>query len=146
MSATLLDAPMTVPLAAAAPPHSRAARWASNALYGLVLLFLTFDVVVKFIDFPGAAENSAKMGWSVEQFPLLGVIAGVCLVLYVLPRTAPLGAILWTGYLGGAVATHLRVNNPLFSYTLFPIYVGALIWAALYLRDARVRALLRPSR
>jgi hypothetical protein len=67
-------------------------------------------------------------------------------VLYVVPRRAPLGAILWTGYLGGAIATHLRVDNPLFSHTLFPTYIAALIWGGLYLRDARVRALVRGAR
>ena len=63
-----------------------------------------------------------------------------------MPRTAPLGAVLWTGYFGGAVATHLRLDEPLLSHTLFPIYVAAVVWGALYLRDARVRALLRPAR
>jgi hypothetical protein len=70
----------------------------------------------------------------------------VCLILYVIPRTAPLGAVLWTGYLGGAIATHLRLDNPLFSHTLFPIYVAALLWGGLYLRDARVRALVGAAR
>jgi hypothetical protein len=66
----------------------------------------------------------------------------VCLIIYVVPRTAPLGAILWTGYLGGAIATHVRVGNPLASHTLFPIYVAALLWGGLWLRDRRVRGLL----
>jgi hypothetical protein len=67
----------------------------------------------------------------------------VCLVVYLIPRTAVLGAILWTGYLGGAIATHVRVGNPLFSHLLFPVYVAALLWAGLWLRDERVRAVLR---
>jgi membrane protein DedA with SNARE-associated domain len=66
-----------------------------------------------------------------------------CLILYIVPRTAVLGALLWTGYLGGAVATHVRVGHPLLSHTLFPVSVAALLWAALWLRDARVRALFR---
>ena len=66
-----------------------------------------------------------------------------CLILYLVPRTAPLGAVLWTGYLGGAIATHVRVGNPLFSHTLFPIYVAAMLWGGLWLRDARVRRLLQ---
>lgn len=67
-------------------------------------------------------------------------------MLYAIPRTAPLGAVLWTGYFGGAIATHLRLDNPLLSHTLFPIYVAAFVWGGLYLRDARVRALLDPAR
>ena len=74
----------------------------------------------------------------------LGVLELVCLSLYLLPQTAVLGAILWTGYLGGAVATHVRIGNPMFSHALFPVYVGALLWLGLWLRDARLRRL--PSR
>ena len=70
----------------------------------------------------------------------LGVLLGACLALYLVPRTAVLGAVLMTGYLGGAIATHLRIGDPLFSHTLFPIYIGAMLWGGLYLRDARVRA------
>lgn len=66
----------------------------------------------------------------------------ILLVLYVVPRTSVLGALLWTGYLGGAVATHVRVGNPLFSHTLFPTYLATLLWLGLWLRDARVRSLL----
>ena len=72
--------------------------------------------------------------------------ADACVALYVFPPTAVLGALLLTGYLGGAVATHLRVDNPLFSHILFPTYVAALLWGALYLRDARVRAIVRSAR
>ena len=70
----------------------------------------------------------------------------MCLVVYLIPRTAPLGAVLWTGYLGGAIVTNLRVHNPLFTHILFPIYVAALIWGSLYLRDPRVRAAIRAVR
>ena len=81
-----------------------------------------------------------------NHMPVLGAIELVCLTLYLIPRTAPLGAVLWTGYLGGAIATHLRIDNPLFSHILFPIYVAAFIWGGLYLRDARVRAAIGPAR
>jgi hypothetical protein len=73
---------------------------------------------------------------------VIGVIAAVCLVLYLVPRTAPLGAVLWTGYFGGAIVTHFRLGQPLFTHILPPIYVAALIWGSLYLRDSRVRAVL----
>ena len=72
----------------------------------------------------------------------LWIVVLVCVILYVVPRTAVLGAILLTGYLGGAVATHLRVGDPLFSHTLSPVYFAVLLWGGLYLRDERLRALI----
>ena len=89
-----------------------------------------------------AVEGSAQLGFTPDQVFVIGVIAAVCLVVYLIPRTAPLGAVLWTGYFGGAIVTHFRVGNPLFSHVLFPIYVSTLIWASVYLRDPRVRAVL----
>lgn len=143
MSATLLDAAPTV---SPTVGTSAAARWAGRILTGIVVLFLIFDVAIKFSGVKEAVEGTAQLGFAPHHLPIIGVIGLVCLVLYVIPRTAPLGAVLWTGYLGGAVVTHLRVDNPLFSHTIFPLYVAAFIWGGLYLRDARVRALLRPSR
>lgn len=93
-----------------------------------------------------AVDGTVQLGFESHHLPVIGMIALVCLVLYVVPRTAPLGAILWTGYLGGAIAVNLRLDNPLFTYTLFPIYFAAVIWGGLYLRDSRVRALLHPER
>lgn len=131
-------------------PRGRAARWTGRVLTGVTLAFLAFDVAVKFAPMSAeAAAATARLGWASHQLPVLGLIALACLVLYAVPRTAALGAVLWTGYLGGAVAAHLRVGNPLLAHTLFPVYVGALLWGALYLRDARVQAavrtLLRPA-
>ena len=123
------------------------ARLAGRIITGLVILFLTFDVAVKFVVSKEALEGTARLGWQPHHLPVIGTIAAVCLLLYVVPRTAPIGAVLWTGYLGGAIATHVRVDNPLFSHTLFPVYVAAFIWGALYLRgDERVRALVRTAR
>ena len=82
------------------------------------------------------------LGWPVSLAIPLGILLLSCLALYAIPRTAVLGAILLTGYLGGAVATHVRVADPLFSHVLFPVYVGAMLWGGLYLRDARLRALI----
>jgi len=87
-------------------------------------------------------EASAQLGYSGTTIAPLGILEIALLVLYLTPRVAPLGAVLWTAYLGGAVATHFRVGNPLFTHMLFPTYVAALLWAGLWLRDARVRALL----
>ncbi len=143
MSATLLRP--TPSLAAAPAATSAATLWAGRALTGLAVLFLAFDAGIKFLAPPEAVEGTLALGYQLHHLPILGTIAAACLVLYVIPRTAVLGAVLWTGYLGGAIATHLRLDNPLLTHTLFPIYVAALLWGGLYLRDARVRALLRPA-
>lgn len=144
MSATLLE---SAALAASSTARtSTAARWTGRVLTGLAVLFLAFDVTIKFVAPKEAVEGTLQLGYQLHHLPIIGTIALVCLILYVIPRTAPLGAILWTGYLGGAIATHLRLDNPLFSHILFPIYVAAFIWGGLYLRDERVRALLRSSR
>jgi hypothetical protein len=132
----------------AAPRSSSSARalWAGRVLSGIAVLFLTFDTFIKFSGAKEAVEGTTQLGWQPHHLPILGAIELVCLVLYLVPRTAPLGALLWTGYLGGAIATHLRIDNPLFTHILFPTYVAALLWGGLYLRDARVRAVLGPVR
>ena len=125
---------------------STKSRWAGRILTGIAVLFLTVDLAMKLAGAKAAVDGTVKLGWQPHHLPILGGLQLVCLVLYLIPRTAPLGAVLWTGYLGGAVATHLRVDDPLFSRILFPIYIAALIWGGLYLRDARVREALRPAR
>ena len=137
MSATLVD---TAPLAA---PVSSRSRTAGRILTGLAVAFLVFDTSIKLAGAKEAVDGTVQLGWQAHHVPILGMIELVLLVLYLVPRTAPLGAVLWTGYLGGAIATHLRLGNPLFSHTLFPIYVAALVWGGLYLRDERVRSLVR---
>src|SRR5262249_13238732 len=92
-------------------------------------------------ELPVAVEANAQLGYPPSVIRGIGLLEIGCLVVYVIPRTSLLGAILWTGYLGGAIATHVRVGNPLFSHTLFPTYVAALLWAGLWLRDRRVDAL-----
>ncbi|HET9004910.1 MAG TPA: DoxX family protein [Gemmatimonadaceae bacterium] len=142
MSATILDSSSR--RASRARTNSPAATWAARILTGIAVLFLAFDAAIKLAGARVAVEGTTQLGWQPHHLPIIGTIAAVLLVLYAIPRTAPLGAILWTGYLGGAVATHLRVDNPLFSHILFPIYVAAILWGGLYLRDPRVRALIRP--
>jgi hypothetical protein len=144
MSATIVG---SAPLAASsAAATSARTRWAGRVLTALAVLFLVFDTTIKLVGAKEAVEGTVQLGWAPHHLPILALIEIGCLVLYLVPRTAPLGAVLWTGYLGGAIATHLRVDSPLFTHILFPIYVAALIWGGLYLRDARVRALLRPAR
>ena len=124
---------------------STAARWSGRVLTGIPVAFMLFDAAVKFAHIPEVAEASLQLGWPTHLNPLLGVVILGCLALYLWPRTAVLGATLFTGYLGGAVAVHLRVGDPLATHVLFPVYVGALFWAGLALRDARVRALVLPK-
>jgi len=124
---------------------SSAARWSGRVLTGIPVAFMLFDATIKFAQIPEVAEASLQLGWPTHLNPVLGVVILGCLALYLWPRTAALGATLLTGYLGGAVAIHLRVGDPLASHILFPVYVGALFWSGLALRDARVRALLFPK-
>ena len=124
---------------------STAARWSGRVLTGIPVAFMLLDATIKFAHIPEVAEASLQLGWPTHLSPVLGVIILGCLALHLWPRTAVLGVTLLTGYLGGAVAIHLRVGDPLGSHVLFPVYVGALFWAGLAVRDARVRALLLPK-
>jgi hypothetical protein len=116
--------------------------WVGWAMSGLVIVFLLVDATVKLLALPAATETGAELGFAgVGMTRALGVILLVCTVLYIAPRTTVLGAILLTAYLGGAVATQLRVGAPLLTYTLVGVYLGVLVWGGLWLRDARIRAL-----
>ncbi|HEV7765248.1 MAG TPA: DoxX family protein [Thermoanaerobaculia bacterium] len=121
---------------------SRKALWTGRILSGLAILFLLFDAIGKLVRPIEVVKGTTELGWPVEVILPLGIIQLVCLILYVIPRTSVLGAILWTGYLGGAIATHVRLGNPLFSHILFPVYIALLIWGGLWLRDRRLRALI----
>jgi len=124
-------------------PKSKTTRkqWVGRVLSGLPVLFLLFDVAFKLVGHPAVAEASYKLGLPQGVARPIALLLLACLALYVVKRSAPIGAVLLTGYLGGAVLVHVRVGDPLLSHTLFPIYVGAMLWAGLYLRDARVRRL-----
>jgi hypothetical protein len=129
-------------LAARSPVVTRTARRAGLAISAVPVLFLAVDLTVKLLRLAPAMESTAQLGYSTSVVLPLGLLQLACLVLYLVPRTSGLGAVLWTGYLGGAVATHVRLGNPLFSHILFPVFVAALLWLGLWLRDARVRRLL----
>jgi hypothetical protein len=116
--------------------------WAGRIISALVALFLAFSATIKFIGAPEVVETMTGLGWPVKYDLTIGIIEAVCVILYVVPQTAVLGAVLETGLLGAAVATNLRVENPLFSHTLFGIYLGLMVWGGLYLREPRLRALL----
>ena len=123
----------------------RAMTWAGWILTGLFVLFMVFDTVIKLIRLPVVGETLTGLGWPGELGFTIGVIELVILALYLTPQTAVLGAVLLTGLLGGAIATHLRVGSPLVSHTLFGVYLGLMGWGGLWLRDARLRALF-PAR
>ena len=118
--------------------------WAGYALSGLVILFLVMDGAIKLVPAQVAIDTTATLGWPTDTATLrtLGVLTLGSALLYAWPRTSLLGAIILTGYLGGAVATHARIGSPLFSHTLFGVYVGIMAWAGLYLRTPALRALL----
>ena len=132
------------PVSQAAPPVqiSKGALWTSRILTGLVVLFLLFDGITKVMKVSAVLKACAQIGLSEGLVVAIGTTLLACTLLYVIPQTSILGAILLTGYLGGAVSIQLRVGNPLFSQTLFPVYFGVLVWLALYLREGRLRSLV----
>jgi hypothetical protein len=125
----------------AAKPSTKAV-WTGRAMSALVIVFLLFDGAIKMIPLDIVITTSEQLGIPGELARVLGTLTLLSTILYMIPQTSVLGAILLTGYLGGAIATHLRVGSPLFSHTLFGVYLGLLVWGGLYLRDDRVRALI----
>lgn len=137
MEAALIDS-----TSVARTASSKLGYRAGIALSALSVVFLAFDAVIKLIVIAPVVQSFAQLGYPVVLARGLGLLELVCVAVYLVPRTAVLGAIVLTGFLGGAIATHLRVGDPLFSHTLFPIYVALLVWGGLYLRDTALRALL----
>jgi len=135
MSTTIASSPV------AAVPTSKGTKIAGWVLSTIVILFLTLDAVMKFVKPEAVVKTTVQLGYPESSIVVLGLILIVSVLLYAIPRTALLGAVLLTGYLGGAVAAHVRIGNPLFGYILFPVYLGILVWGGLYLRNARLRAL-----
>jgi DoxX-like family len=125
-----------------AAPISKARLSAGHIVSAIPVLFLLFDSAIKLTVIDPVVESLGQLGYPVSLAVSIGAIELACLVLYVIPRTSVLGAILLTGYLGGAVATHVRVGSPLLTHVLFPIYVAALVWGGLFLREGRLRALV----
>jgi hypothetical protein len=138
MSVAHAAAPAVAPTA-----PGRAARTAGWTLTGLITLFLLFDSVTKLLALPPVVEATEQMGFAAATVPVIGGTLLACLVIHLVPRTAVLGAVLLTGYLGGAVCAQLRIGAPLWTYLLVPVYTGVLVWLGLYLRSAALRALVR---
>jgi hypothetical protein len=118
---------------------SKGQLWTARVLSTLAVLFLLFDSTLKFIKPQMVIDATVALGYSATLVRPIGVVLLICTLLYVVPMTRVLGAILLTGYLGGAVATHVRHGDPLFSHILFPTYLGAFLWLGLYLRDPALR-------
>ena len=123
-----------------APPKKRS--WAGIVISAIPTLFLLLDAVGKLVKPQAVVTGTVELGYPESVIVPLGIVLLVCTALYAIPKTSVLGAILLTGYLGGAVATHVRVGSPLFTHMLFPIYLGIFIWLGLYLRDVRIRSLV----
>lgn len=121
---------------------SKKQLWTGRIIGWLVCLLLLADAAGKLMQAAPVMKGTMEAGYPASAVVPIGVILLVCLVVYLIPRTSVLGAILLTGYLGGAVATNFRLSMPLPSYTLVPVYVGILVWGALYLQDSRLRALI----
>lgn len=122
-------------------PVSNWKVWAGRVMGGLAVAFLAFDAVIKLILIEPVREGFAHGGYPGGVARPIGALLLACVTLYVIPRTSILGAVLLTGYLGGAIDSHVRLADPLFSHTLFPIYFGIMLWGSLLLRDERLRAL-----
>jgi hypothetical protein len=144
MSTTLLQ---TVALAPSTTARAATAtRWTGRLASGIAVAFLALDTAIKLVQAKFAVAATVHLGFASHHVVEIGLIELACLILYLVPRTAAIGAVLWTGYLGGAIVAHLRLDDPLLGYVLFPTYVAALLWGGLYTRDARVRALFRSAR
>jgi hypothetical protein len=128
--------------------NTKAALWTGRVLSGLVVLFLTVDGVIKLVPIQPVIDSLRELGYptSVSFARFIGMVTLVGTALYAWPRTSLLGAVLLTGLMGGAIATHLRLDHPLFSHTLFGVYLGLLLWAGLWLRDEHLRRLMPLSR
>lgn len=121
-----------------------AARWTGRVPSGLVILFLTVDGAIKLVPIQPVIDSLRELGYATsDSFArFLGVVTLVCTALYAWPRTSLLGAVLLTGLMGGPIATHLRLDHPLFTHTLFGVWLGLFLWGGLWLRDERLRRLI----
>jgi hypothetical protein len=122
-------------------PVSNSKLWTARAISALVVLFLLFDSAIHLTKPAPVVDAFAKLGYPLSASVGIGVVELLCLVAYVIPRTAVLGATLLTGVLGGAIATHVRAGSPVFEAYVFPLMLGFLMWGGIWLRDDRLRAL-----
>jgi hypothetical protein len=126
-------------------PAAKTTIWIGRSLSAFAILFLAFDTIIKVLNLAPAVQATTQLGYPAGLVVAIGILELACLAIYAIPRTAVLGALLLTGYLGGAIATQVRAESGLFSI-VFPMFIGALVWGGLLLRDARVRALILLAR
>jgi hypothetical protein len=133
---------MPVSIETAAPTKVR--LWTGRILSTLTVLFLIMDIAFKFMRPipPQVMQSITQLGLQPALLNVIGILLLICTILYLVPITSVLGAVLLTGYLGGAISLQVRVGNPLFGYVLFPVYIGVLMWAGLYLREPRLLTLV----
>jgi hypothetical protein len=132
----------TIETSVNAPSISKARLWTARIMGGLVIAFMLMDSIFKFFPNETIISGTVELGYQAHHIPILGALGFMSIVLFALPRTQILGAILLTGYFGGAIATHVRLDNPLFSHILFPVYLGLLAWGSLWLKNERLRKLI----
>lgn len=121
---------------------STAKVWTGRIMAGIVILFMLMDSIFKFIVNEEVIKGTTDLGFGLHHLPTLGTLGLIATLLYIIPRTEILGAILLTGYWGGAIATHVRMDNPLFTHILFPVYLGVLAWGALWVKNERLRSVI----
>ena len=124
------------------PSISKGRLWTARVLSGIVILFMLFDSIFKFIQPESVVEGTLSLGYAEHHIAIIGILGLISIILYAIPRTSIFGAILLTGYWGGAIATHLRLDNPLFTHMLFPVYLAILAWGGLWLVNEKLRALI----
>lgn len=125
---------------------SRGRTRTARILIAIPVLFLLWDSVIKLLVIAPVRDGLTRLGYPIDVAAGIGIVELACLAIFLIPRTAIPGAVLLTGFLGGAVATHVRVGDPVFTHVLFPIYVAVLLWGGLFMRDARLRAVIAPPR
>jgi hypothetical protein len=125
-----------------ATSSSTAKVWTGRTMGGIVILFMLMDSIFKFIVNDEVIKGTTDLGFQVHHLPIMGTLGLIATLLYIYPRTEIIGALLLTGYWGGAIATHVRMDNPLFTHILFPVYLGILAWGALWIKNERLRKLI----
>ncbi len=121
---------------------SKTTFWISWCMSGLVILFMLMDSIFKFIQPQEVIDGTLELGYEQHHIIILGALGLISTILHIIPRTTMIGAILLTAYFGGAVATQIRLDNPLFSHILFTVYFGLFMWGGLWLRNPEIRTLI----
>src|SRR5687767_2645747 len=124
-----------------APALSKGKLWTARIMGGIVIAFMLMDSIFKLIPNDIVTAGTVELGYQAHHIPVMGTLGLLSILLFAFPRTQILGAVLLTGYFGGAVATHVRLDNPLFSHILFPVYLAVLAWGSLWLRNENLRKL-----